>query len=118
MLDVYNTDGTPLTTDQLCIQLERICDSSQQAAEEPVGILTSQHRDSWGKVYTKLISGELTRCFSANYAAFPLIVSPLLALLCIQCLLLRCSKNTTQYAHVQWYEKVWEPLTIGITVIP
>lgn len=68
MLDVYNTDGTPLTTDQLCVQLERICDSSQQAVEEPVGILTSQHRDSWGKVYTKLISGEVTRCFSANYA--------------------------------------------------
>uniref|UniRef100_A0A674PDZ3 Carnitine O-acetyltransferase a n=1 Tax=Takifugu rubripes TaxID=31033 RepID=A0A674PDZ3_TAKRU len=58
MLDVYNTDGTPLTTDQLCVQLERICDSSQQAAEEPVGILTSQHRDSWGKVYTKLISDK------------------------------------------------------------
>lgn len=83
MLDVYNTDGTPLTVDQLCVQLERICNSSQQAAEEPVGILTSQHRDSWGKVYTKLISGELTRCLSANYASFPLMVSALVALLCV-----------------------------------
>lgn len=100
MLDVYHTDGTPLTTDQLCVQLERICDSSQQAAEEPVGILTSQHRDSWGKVYTKLISGELTRCFSANYAAFPRMVSALLAFLCIRCLPLWYSKNITQYVQV------------------
>ncbi|CAF96708.1 unnamed protein product, partial [Tetraodon nigroviridis] len=58
VLGVYNSDGTPLTTDQLCAQLERICKASEQAAEEPVGILTTQHRDSWGKVYTKLISDE------------------------------------------------------------
>lgn len=66
MLDVYNRDGTPVTADQLCAQLEIICSASQQADEEPVGILTTQHRDSWGKVYTKLISGEPARCFTAT----------------------------------------------------
>ena len=61
VLDVYNSDRTPLTADQLCAQLEKICNASQQADEEPVGILTTQHRDSWGKVYGKLISGEPVR---------------------------------------------------------
>lgn len=59
MLEVYNRDTTPLTADQLCAQLEIICKASQQADEEPVGILTTQHRDSWGEVFTRLIRGEL-----------------------------------------------------------
>lgn len=59
MLDVYNSDGTPLTADQLYVQLERICNASLQRDEEPVGILTTQHRDSWGRAYTRLINGEL-----------------------------------------------------------
>lgn len=59
MLDVYNSDGTPLTADQLYIQLERICSASLQSQVEPVGILTTQHRDSWGKAYVNLIKGEL-----------------------------------------------------------
>lgn len=59
VLDVYNSDGTPLTADQLGIQLERICSASPPSDSEPVGILTTQHRDSWGKAYVRLIKGEL-----------------------------------------------------------
>lgn len=58
MLDVYNSDGTPLTADQLYIQLERIWNSSLQTNEEPIGILTSSHRNNWGKAYANLIKGK------------------------------------------------------------
>ncbi|XP_053341857.1 carnitine O-acetyltransferase isoform X1 [Clarias gariepinus] len=55
VLDVYHNDGTPLTVDQLYTQLEKICNSSPQPSEDPIGILTSNHRDSWGKAYANLI---------------------------------------------------------------
>ncbi|XP_008322673.1 carnitine O-acetyltransferase isoform X2 [Cynoglossus semilaevis] len=54
-LDVYNADDSPLTVEQLCSQLERICSSSNQNMVEPVGILTTQHRDAWGQAYVNLI---------------------------------------------------------------
>lgn len=61
VLDVYNSDGTPLTVDQLYMQLEKIWNSSLQTNKEPIGILTSQHRNTWGKAYNNLIKGEQRR---------------------------------------------------------
>lgn len=57
-LKVYSSDGAPLTAEQLCLQLERICSASPPSDAQPVGILTTQHRDSWGRVYADLIKGE------------------------------------------------------------
>ncbi|XP_056444090.1 carnitine O-acetyltransferase isoform X1 [Gadus chalcogrammus] len=54
-LDVYNGDGSPLNEDQLLVQLRKICEASPQSSEEPVGILTSQDRNVWGKAYLELI---------------------------------------------------------------
>lgn len=58
MLDVYNSDGIPLTVDQIYFQLEKIWNSSLETNIEPIGILTSNHRNSWGKAYNNLIKGE------------------------------------------------------------
>uniref|UniRef100_A0A3B3X2D7 Carnitine O-acetyltransferase n=1 Tax=Poecilia mexicana TaxID=48701 RepID=A0A3B3X2D7_9TELE len=61
VLDVYNSDGTPLTVDQLTMQLEKIWNSSLQTNKEPIGILTSQHRNTWGKAYNNLIKDRTNK---------------------------------------------------------
>ena len=66
VLDVYNSDGTPLTVDQIYMQLEKIWNSSLQTNEEPIGILTSNHRNTWGKAYNNLIKGDLPQYHTAN----------------------------------------------------
>ncbi|XP_068608849.1 carnitine O-acetyltransferase [Brachionichthys hirsutus] len=60
-LDVYNRDGSALTVDQLYAQLERICSSSVQRNTEPVGILTSQNRDSWARAYANLTRDQTNK---------------------------------------------------------
>ena len=60
-LDVYHSDGTPLTSDQIFMQLEKVWNSLLQTNKEPVGILTSNHRNSWAKAYSTLIKGTHTR---------------------------------------------------------
>nr|XP_015222289.1 PREDICTED: carnitine O-acetyltransferase isoform X1 [Lepisosteus oculatus] len=61
VLDVYNSDGSPLTVDQIYIQLEKIWNSSLQTNKEPIGILTSQHRNTWGKAYNNLIKDKTNK---------------------------------------------------------
>ncbi|KAM7390865.1 hypothetical protein PAMA_008859 [Pampus argenteus] len=61
VLDVYNSEGTPLTVDQLFIQLQRICNASLQTNMEPVGILTTQNRDSWNKTYINFIKDDTNK---------------------------------------------------------
>ncbi|XP_053138335.1 carnitine O-acetyltransferase isoform X2 [Hemicordylus capensis] len=60
-LDVYNSDGSPLTTDQIFIQLEKIWNTSLQTNKEPIGILTTNHRNSWAKAYNNLIKDKTNK---------------------------------------------------------
>uniref|UniRef100_A0ACB8EG26 Uncharacterized protein n=1 Tax=Sphaerodactylus townsendi TaxID=933632 RepID=A0ACB8EG26_9SAUR len=60
-LEVYNSDGTPLTVDQLHSQLQRIRGQSWKTDKEPLGVLTSDHRHTWGKAYTTLMKDKLNR---------------------------------------------------------
>ncbi|XP_013887675.1 carnitine O-acetyltransferase [Austrofundulus limnaeus] len=60
-LNVYNRDGTPLSPDQLCLQLERICRAAQETSAEPVGLLTTLHRDVWARAYLNLVKDETNK---------------------------------------------------------
>ncbi|XP_015266890.1 PREDICTED: carnitine O-acetyltransferase, partial [Gekko japonicus] len=60
-LDVYRSDGSPLTTDQIFLQLEKIWNTSLQTNKEPIGILTTNHRNSWAKAYNNLIKDKVNK---------------------------------------------------------
>ncbi|KAJ6654630.1 hypothetical protein lerEdw1_006783 [Lerista edwardsae] len=60
-LDVYSSDGSPLTTDQIFLQLEKIWNTSLQTNKEPIGILTTNHRNSWAKAYNNLIKDKTNK---------------------------------------------------------
>uniref|UniRef100_A0A8B9J3K0 Carnitine O-acetyltransferase n=1 Tax=Amazona collaria TaxID=241587 RepID=A0A8B9J3K0_9PSIT len=60
-LDVYNSDGSPLTTDQIFVQLEKIWNTSLQTNKEPIGILTTNHRNSWAKAYNNLLKDNTNK---------------------------------------------------------
>ncbi|KAG7457542.1 hypothetical protein MATL_G00228340 [Megalops atlanticus] len=60
-LDVYNSDGTPLTQDQIHTQLCRIRSQSWKTDKEPMGILTSEHRNTWGQAYHRLLRDKINK---------------------------------------------------------
>lgn len=60
-LEVYHGDGTPLTAPQIFVQLEKIWNCSLQTNKEPVGILTSSHRNSWASAYSTLVKDKVNR---------------------------------------------------------
>ncbi len=56
-MNVYGTNGRPLSIDQLYDQLVKIVNNSQIPAP-PVGILTTDNRNTWWKNYSKLTKGN------------------------------------------------------------
>ncbi|KPP62906.1 carnitine O-acetyltransferase-like [Scleropages formosus] len=60
-LEVYNSDGTPLTEGQIHSQLCRIRSQSWKMDKEPMGILTSEHRNTWGQAYNRLLRDKINK---------------------------------------------------------
>uniref|UniRef100_A0A674M9M0 Carnitine O-acetyltransferase b n=1 Tax=Takifugu rubripes TaxID=31033 RepID=A0A674M9M0_TAKRU len=60
-LEVYNSDGSRLTESQIHSQLLRIRSQSWKTDKEPMGILTSEHRHTWGQAYNRLLTDKLNR---------------------------------------------------------
>lgn len=52
-VDVYGEDGAPLNESQLLAQLQMVVKQSQHI-KNPIGILTTEHRDTWAKAYKRL----------------------------------------------------------------
>lgn len=51
---VYNKDKCVISNKQLVCALKEVLSSTKKSVA-PIGILTTEHRDTWGKVYKKLI---------------------------------------------------------------
>ncbi|XP_053190538.1 carnitine O-acetyltransferase b [Scomber japonicus] len=60
-LEVYNSDGSRMTESQIHSQLLRIRSQSWKTDKEPMGILTSEHRRTWGQAYNRLLRDKLNR---------------------------------------------------------
>jgi carnitine O-acetyltransferase len=53
---VYENNGEIISPGKLLGQLKAVVKASQKPTE-PVGILTSEHRDTWAEVYSDLVKG-------------------------------------------------------------
>uniref|UniRef100_A0A4W5NTC8 Carnitine O-acetyltransferase b n=1 Tax=Hucho hucho TaxID=62062 RepID=A0A4W5NTC8_9TELE len=60
-MDVYNSDGSRMTESQIHAQLLRIRAESWKTDKEPMGILTSEHRQTWGQAYNRLLKDKLNK---------------------------------------------------------
>ncbi|XP_020356219.1 carnitine O-acetyltransferase b [Oncorhynchus kisutch] len=60
-MDVYNSDGSRMTESQIHAQLLRIRAESWKTDKEPMGILTSEHRQTWGQAYSRLLKDKLNK---------------------------------------------------------
>ncbi|KAJ3608692.1 hypothetical protein NHX12_023223 [Muraenolepis orangiensis] len=60
-LEVYNSDGSRMTESQIHGQLLRIRAASWKTDKEPMGILTSEHRHTWGQAYNRLLRDKVNK---------------------------------------------------------
>lgn len=59
-ISVLDSHGEIISSVKLLEQLKAVVEASQKPVE-PVGILTSEHRDTWAEVYSELMKDELNR---------------------------------------------------------
>jgi len=61
VLDNYDKILSP---GKILAQLKTVVKASQKPVE-PVGILTSEHRDTWAEVYRDLVKGVCKSCYGS-----------------------------------------------------
>merc|ERR1712038_966602 len=59
-VELYGLNGQPLGTEQIEESLHRVVEMSPKSGN-PIGILTSDNRNTWGKVYQKLVKDHTNR---------------------------------------------------------
>lgn len=60
-MEVLGENNKALSEKQLCLQLQSVIKESASSGPE-IGVLTTENRDTWGKVYHELIKGLLSFC--------------------------------------------------------
>ncbi|CAH2104729.1 unnamed protein product [Euphydryas editha] len=60
-IDLWGNDGKRLNEDQIVQILKKVVDSSPSPATDPIGILTSENRDTWAKAYQLLSKEQVNR---------------------------------------------------------
>jgi Choline/Carnitine o-acyltransferase. len=55
-IHVFDSRGEIISSSKLLEHLKKVVEASQKPAEA-VGILTSEHRDTWAEVYSELVKG-------------------------------------------------------------
>ncbi|KAK3788215.1 hypothetical protein RRG08_041220 [Elysia crispata] len=73
-MDVYSSQGKPLSIAQLRAQIQFCVDQSKMAAA-PVGILTTMDRSSWGKAYHEMVKDKTNKASLENIQRSILAVS-------------------------------------------
>jgi carnitine O-acetyltransferase len=71
-VSVYGEQGEPLNQSQLLAQLQDVISKSTHPSSSPVGILTSENRNTWGKVHKALKKGCHIKLSSYVYLFFHL----------------------------------------------
>lgn len=110
-IDVYGKEGKPLTINQVLHQLRNVVERSTHPTS-PVGILSTQNRNVWGKAYKKLRKDKLNKASIEEIQRSIFLVAldgPIVnptgnemtdaALLCVH------GNGSQGYAGNRWYDK-------------
>ena len=63
---MINSYGDPITVKQIEAQLQKIVYDSRDSGKA-VGILTTEHRNTWAELYKELAIGNIKFCFRNYY---------------------------------------------------
>ncbi|KAI9199507.1 acyltransferase ChoActase/COT/CPT [Polychytrium aggregatum] len=74
LLDTVHADGHQLSTHELQKQLSKIVDLAGSGKDEPLGLFTTQHRDTWSKIRDELLKSPSNRAALEKIESASLVV--------------------------------------------